>query len=43
VPAGKSIVEMQFKPWTVRAGILVSLGTLAAALLWLFFRSEARA
>jgi hypothetical protein len=37
VPAGKSVVEMQFKPWTVRAGILVSLATLAAAVLWLLY------
>ena len=42
VPAGKSVVEMQFKPWTVRLGILVSLATLAAALLWLLFTRRAR-
>jgi uncharacterized membrane protein YfhO len=40
VPAGKSVIEMHFRPWTVRVGILVSFGTLVAAILWLFFTNR---
>ena len=35
VPAGNSSVVMRYEPWTVRAGILVSLAALIAVVAWL--------
>ena len=37
VPAGNSSVVMRYEPWTVHAGILVSLAALIAVVAWLVF------
>lgn len=37
VPAGTSSVVMRYEPWSVRVGIVVSLATLVAVVVWLAF------